>query len=126
MVIGSSSYLAIPLPSMARAPTEDFYADTTYGSESLTVHFYSTNVTGDPTSYFGKFEHETSKDWNSHHFGSTVHTFRYPRVYDVVLLYQMRTGVQQIRSRVISWLKSNSVAFATYYFMNVSKWVKNI
>jgi PKD repeat protein len=79
------SLLAIPLPAMAQAPTADFYADTTYGTAPLTVHFYSTGVTGSPTSYFWKFEHETSSDWNSHHFGSAVHTFRYPGVYDVSL-----------------------------------------
>lgn len=79
------SLLAIPLPAMARAPTADFYADTTYGNAPLHVNFYSTGVTGNPTSYFWKFEHETNKDWNSHHFGSAVHTFRYPGVYDVSL-----------------------------------------
>lgn len=72
--------LYIPLPAMARAPIADFYADTTYRSTPLHVHFYSTGVTGDPTSYFWKFEHETSSDWNSHHIGSAVHTFRYPGV----------------------------------------------
>jgi len=46
------SLLAIPLPAMARAPTADFYADTTYVSSPLHVHFYSTGVTGHPTSYF--------------------------------------------------------------------------
>ncbi len=44
------SLLAISLPAMARAPTADFYADTTYGSAPLTVHFYSASVTGNPTS----------------------------------------------------------------------------
>ncbi|WP_157209502.1 PKD domain-containing protein [Methanosarcina barkeri] len=84
--------LAIPLPAMARAPTADFYADKTYGSAPLHVNFYSTDVTGDPTSYFWKFEHETSSDWNSHHFGSAVHTFRHPGVYDVSLTVSNADG----------------------------------
>ncbi len=93
------SLMAIPSPAMAQAPTADFYADITYGSAPLKVNFYSTDVTGDPTSYFWKFEPQTSSDWNSHHFETAKHTFRYPGVYDVSLTVSNSDGSTTTRKR---------------------------
>jgi len=86
------SLIAISMPAMAQAPRADFYADTTYGSAPLHVNFYSMDVTGHPTSYFWKFEPSTNSDWNSHHFGSAVHTFRHPGIYDVSLTVSNSNG----------------------------------
>ena len=86
------SLIAMSLPAMAQAPKADFYADTTYGSAPRHVNFYSTDVTGQPTSYFWKFEPPTSSDWNSHHLGSAVHTFRHPGIYDVSLTVSNSNG----------------------------------
>jgi PKD repeat protein len=72
------------------------YADKTSGSAPLPVYFYSTELTGDPTRYFWKFEPKISNDWNSHHFGSAVHTFRYPGVYDVSLTVSNDQGSKTI------------------------------
>jgi PKD repeat protein len=86
------SLIAMSLPVMAQAPTADFKADKTYGRAPLNVQFTATYITGSPTSYFWKFEPATSSDWNSHHFGSAVHTFRYPGVYDVSLTVSNNKG----------------------------------
>lgn len=86
------SLIAMSLPVMAQAPTADFKADKTYGRAPLHVQFTTTYVTGHPTSYFWKFEPETNSDWNSHHFGSAVHTFRYPGVYDISLTVTNNEG----------------------------------
>lgn len=77
--------IAMSLPVMAQAPRADFKADKTYGKAPLRVQFTTTYVIGSPTNYFWKFEPATSSDWNSHHFGSAVHTFRHPGVYDISL-----------------------------------------
>lgn len=84
--------IAMSLPVMAQAPRADFTADRTYGRAPLHVQFTTTYVIGSPTSYFWKFEPATSSDWNSHHYGSAVHTFRYPGVYDISLTVSNNKG----------------------------------
>jgi PKD repeat protein len=86
------SLIAMSLPAMAQAPTADFYADKTVGRAPLGVTFYSTDVTGNPTSYFWVFEPPTSNDWNSHHKVNAGHTFRHPGIYDISLTVSNSDG----------------------------------
>lgn len=72
-------------------PTATFSADVTEGYAPLAVHFTS-ETTGDPTSYFWTFEPQTSSDWNSHHAVSAGHTFRNPGVYDISLVVTNSAG----------------------------------
>lgn len=68
----------------SQKPTATFTADVTTGYAPLGVQFTS-ETTGDPTSYYWIFEPETSNDWNSHHPVTAVHTFKNPGVYTVSL-----------------------------------------
>lgn len=72
-------------------PTATFSADVTEGYAPLHVQFTS-ETTGDPTSYFWTFEPQTSSDWNSHHPVSAKHTFQNPGVYDISLLVTNSAG----------------------------------
>jgi len=81
------------LPVMAQQkPTADFYGAPRYGSAPMSVQFWSTDVTNSPTAYVWVFEPQTSRDWNSHHPGTAVHTFRNPGVYDVSLVVTNKAG----------------------------------
>jgi PKD repeat protein len=72
-------------------PTATLSADVTEGYAPLHVHFTS-ETTGDPTSFFWTFEPQTSGDWNSHHPESAVHTFQNPGVYDISLVVTNSAG----------------------------------
>ena len=72
-------------------PTATFTADVTTGYAPLGVHFTS-ETTGNPTSYFWVFEPETNNDWNSNHPVTAVHTFKNPGVYTVNLVVSNSAG----------------------------------
>ena len=72
-------------------PTATFTADVTTGYAPLGVHFTS-ETTGNPTSYFWVFEPETNNDWNSNHAVTAVHTFKNPGVYTVNLVVSNSAG----------------------------------
>jgi PKD repeat protein len=73
------------------SPVASFTADVTTGYVPLGVHFTS-ETTGNPTSYYWIFEPETSSDWNSHHSVTAVHTFKNPGVYTVSLVVTNSAG----------------------------------
>jgi PKD repeat protein len=87
------SLIAMSLPVMAQPkPTADFYGAPRYGSAPLSVQFWSTDVTNNPTEYVWVFEPQASRDWNSHHPRTAVHTFRNPGVYDISLVVTNKAG----------------------------------
>jgi PKD repeat protein len=61
----------------------------------LKVHFTS-ETTGDPTSYFWVFEPQTSSDWNSHHAVTASHTFQNPGIYDISLTVSNSAGSSSV------------------------------
>lgn len=100
VVLVMLSLIAISSPVMAKSkPTANFYADVRQGYEPLHVHFYSTDVTGDPTSYVWVFEPQTSDDWNSHHPKTAVHTFKNIGSYDVSLIVTNSAGSTTITKK---------------------------
>ena len=83
-------------PAPAQKPTATFSADVTEGYAPLGVHFTS-ETTGDPTSYFWTFEPQTSSDWNSHHPVTAGHTFQNPGVYDISLVVTNSAGSYTVK-----------------------------
>ena len=75
----------------AEKPTATFTANVTSGQAPLRVRFTS-ETTGNPTDYYWVFEPSTSKDWNSHHPVTAVHTFTEPGVYTVTLTISNDAG----------------------------------
>lgn len=83
--VSKTNYITVSSISKASEPSETpekptatFTADVTTGYAPLGVQFTS-ETTGDPTSYYWIFEPETSADWNSHHPVTAVHTFKKSR-----------------------------------------------
>lgn len=100
--VSKTNYITVSSISKASEPSETpekptatFTADVTTGYAPLGVQFTS-ETTGDPTSYYWIFEPETSADWNSHHPVTAVHTFKNPGVYTVSLVVTNSAGSYKV------------------------------
>ena len=81
---GEAKDTGIYVYSMESKPTADFSVNKVSGKAPLSVKFTS-KTTGNPTDYYWVFEPSTSRDWNSHHAVTAVHTFKKPGVYTISL-----------------------------------------